>query len=193
MRTFWLIALSLLLSGCGYSRLTEQKELLGKEWAQLEALHAERANLAAQLAGQLENRGAFDTGLLAKVSQASSKVKGIGVNAANDASLRGYERLQGDLRSALAQLMTATQASPVLQAAPGIHDVMARLESTNNRIRTAQAQYAASVSTYNADVGRAVTARVFGFAPVPQISLESPQPVSDAPVIDFAKGTPRRQ
>lgn len=183
MRIFWMVAVVFLLSGCGYGRLTEQKASLTAKWAEIEALHAERASLAGQWAGQLANRNGVDARILAKVSQASRQAKELRVNAADEASLRSYEKVQDDVLGALAELTTAMQAVPH----PGTHDVLARLESTNNRLRTAKGHYAASVSTYNAGVDRTWAAALLGFAPVPQIRLESPQPVDDAPVIDFAK------
>jgi LemA protein len=128
------------------------------------------------------------------VTQARSKVGSINVNADDPASLAQFQQAQGELQSAIGRLLVVSENYPQLKADQNFLQLQAQLEGTENRITVERQRYIQAVQDYNTYIRQFptnLTAKVFGYKPKPNFSVEDEQQIQQPPTVDF--GTPAAQ
>jgi len=126
--------------------------------------------------------------VLTEVTNARSRVGQINVNADDEASLKQFQQAQGELGSALSRLLVVTENYPVLKSDANFRDLQAQLEGTENRITVARGRYIQQVQDYNTYIRsfpQLVTAKIFGYQPKPNFSVDNEAQISNAPAVDF--------
>ncbi|HEY0294217.1 MAG TPA: LemA family protein [Bordetella sp.] len=181
-----------LLSGCGYNGIQAADEQVKAAWSEVLNQYQRRADLVPQLVKTVDAYMTHEREVLTQVTEARSKVGQIQLtaDALNDPqALQRFQQAQAQLGSALSRLIAVSENYPQLKADGPFRDLQAQLEGTENRIAVARGRYVQAVQAYNLQVRQfpaVITAKIFGYAPKPNFSVENEAEISKAPQIQFS-------
>lgn len=181
-----------LLSGCGYNGIQAADEQVKAAWSEVLNQYQRRADLVPQLVKTVDAYMTHEREVLTQVTEARSKVGQIQLtaDALNDPqALQRFQQAQAQLGSALSKLIAVSENYPQLKADGPFRDLQAQLEGTENRIAVARGRYVQAVQAYNLQVRQfpaVLTAKLFGYAPKPNFSVENEAEISKAPQIQFS-------
>ena len=190
-RSFLILALAALLSGCGYNSIQQKDEAVKAGWSEVLNQYKRRADLIPNLVKTVQGYANQEAKVLTDVTNARARVGQINVNADDAESLKSFQAAQGELSSALSRLLVVTENYPNLKSDQGFRDLQAQLEGTENRITVARGRYIETVQGYNTYVRsfpQNLTAMLFGYKEKPNFTVENEAQISEAPAVDF--GTP---
>ncbi|QDQ74860.1 LemA family protein [Pseudoluteimonas lycopersici] len=185
--------LALMLSGCGYNQIQTKDEAVKAGWSEVLNQYKRRADLIPNLVNTVKGYASHEERVLTEVTEARAKVGQINVNANDAASLAQFQQAQGELSSALSRLMVVTENYPNLKADQSFIGLQTQLEGTENRITVARGRYIQLVQDYNTTIRQFpvnLTAKVFGYQPKPNFTVENEAQIQDAPNVDFNQATP---
>jgi len=183
-----LIAMALLLSGCGYNSMQRQDEATKAAWSEVLNQYQRRADLIPNIVNTVRGEANFEQETLTRVIEARAKVGRIEVKAEDAASLAAFQQAQGELSSALSRLMMVTENYPNLKSDAAFRDLQAQLEGTENRVTVARNRFIEKVAEYNSLIRvfpNNLTAWIFNYDPKPSFTVENEAAISTAPVVDF--------
>ncbi|MGH8027511.1 MAG: LemA family protein [Pseudoxanthomonas sp.] len=192
-RSFLILALAVLLSGCGYNAIQQKDEAVKAGWSEVLNQYKRRADLIPNLVKTVQGYAQHEAKVLTDVTNARAKVGQIQVNADDAASLQQFQAAQGELSSALSRLLVVTENYPNLKSDQSFRDLQAQLEGTENRITVARGRYISTVQDYNTFVRsfpQNLTAKVFGYKEKPNFTVENEAQISEAPAVDFGTQPP---
>ncbi|WP_142524348.1 LemA family protein [Methylacidimicrobium cyclopophantes] len=199
-RFFWLLALSLLFSGCGYNQIQSEDEKVKAAWAEVVNQYKRRADLVPNLVSVVKGYAAHEKEVLTQVTEARARAGSLAVTPEllqNEEAMRRFAAAQGELGTALNRLMAIAENYPQLKADNLFRDLQAQLEGTENRIAVARRRYIQAVQSYNTLVRTFptnLTALFFHYSPKPTFSVENQAQLSQPPSVDFsgpaAEGVP---
>ena len=191
-----LLALSVLaslLSGCGYNQFQSKDEATKAAWSEVVNQYQRRADLIPNLVNTVKGYAAHEKDTLEAVTRARAAATSMQVTpeVLNDpAAFEKFQKVQGELSSALSRLMVVTENYPNLKADAGFRDLQSQLEGTENRITVARQRYITSVQDYNVSVRsfpNNLTAMMFGYKAKPAFTVENEKSISTAPTVNFGK------
>jgi LemA protein len=191
------IAVTLVLSGCGYNTLQRTDEQIKAAWAEVVNQYQRRADLIPNLVNTVKGFAAQEQQVLLGVTNARAKVGTIQATPEliNDPqAFTRFQQAQGELSSALSRLMVVVERYPELKSDQNFRDLQAQLEGTENRITVARNRYIKAVQEYNVVVRSFpsnLTAMLFSFKEKPQFTVENEKEISRAPNVDFSAPAPR--
>lgn len=188
MRHLILLVLALMLSGCGYNQIQQKDEAVNAGWSEVLNQYKRRADLVPNLVSTVKGYAAHEQQVLTAVTEARAKVGEINVDAGDPASLAQFQQAQGELSSALSRLMVVVENYPNLKADRGFLDLQTQLEGTENRIAVARGRYIQLVQDYNTYVRsfpQNLVAKMFGYGPRPNFTVENERAIQEAPAVDF--------
>ena len=194
-RLLLLATLAALLSGCGYNAIQQKDEQVKAGWAEVLNQYKRRADLIPNLVQTVEGYANQERQVLTDVTNARSRVGQINVNADDAESLKQFQQAQGELSGALSRLLVVTENYPNLKSDQGFRDLQAQLEGTENRITVARGRYIQQVQDYNTYIRsfpQLITAKIFGYQPKPNFTVENEAQISNAPAVDFGNA-PQQQ
>ncbi|KAF1705966.1 LemA family protein [Pseudoxanthomonas sacheonensis] len=148
-RSFLILALAALLSGCGYNAIQQKDEAVKAGWSEVLNQYKRRADLIPNLVKTVQGYAQQERQVLTDVTNARARVGQIQVNADDAESLKNFQAAQGELSSALSRLLVVTENYPNLKSDQSFRDLQAQLEGTENRITVARGRYIESVQGYN--------------------------------------------
>mgnify|MGYP001323067268 CR=1 FL=1 len=158
-RTFWqltsLMALILVLSGCGINRIPTYDERVNAAWAQVDNQYQRRADLIPNLVETVKGFAAQEQETLTAVMEARSKATSIQVDESilnNPQKLKQFQQAQGELSSALSRLMAVSERYPDLKSNQNFLALQSQLEGTENRIAVARRDFIQAVERYNTEL-----------------------------------------
>lgn len=192
----WLALIAALLSGCGYNSIQAADEEVNASWSEVLNQYQRRADLVPQLVKSVDAYMTHERDVLTQVTEARSKVGSVQISTDqldDPAALERFQQAQGQLTSALSRLIAVSENYPQLKADGLFRDLMTQLEGTENRIAVARGRYVKSVQAYNVLVRQfpaVITAKVFGYAPKANFSVENEAEISRAPNIQFSNQAP---
>ena len=187
---------SLALGGCGYNTIQEQDEAVKASWSEVVNQYQRRADLIPNLVKTVKGFAAQEEKVLVGVTEARARATSIQVTPelVNDpAALERYQKVQGELTSALKTLLAISENYPQLKSDQNFRDLQAQLEGTENRIAVARNRYIAAVQAYNGTIRRFpsnLTAMVFSYEVKPNFTVENEAAISAAPTVDFGAPAP---
>ena len=187
-RSFLIVLLATLLSGCGYNAIQQKDETVKAGWSEVLNQYKRRADLIPNLVKTVQGYAQQERQVLTDVTNARARVGQINVNADDAASLQQFQAAQGELSSALSRLLVVTENYPNLKSDQSFRDLQAQLEGTENRITVARGRYIETVQDYNTYVRsfpQNLTAMMFGYKEKPNFTVENEAQISEAPVVDF--------
>ncbi|SOE49725.1 LemA family protein [plant metagenome] len=186
---------SLSLSGCGYNAMQAADEQVKAAWSEVLNQYQRRADLVPNLVATVKGYAAHEQQVLTDVTNARARVGSVNITADqldDPQMLQRFQQAQSELSSALSRLLMVTENYPQLKADGLFRDLMVQLEGTENRITVARNRYVQAVQQYNVLVRQfpgVITAKIFGYSPKANFSVENEAAISNAPRIDFGNGT----
>ncbi|KLD72407.1 LemA family protein [Xanthomonas pisi] len=188
MRALVLLLLTASLSGCGYNAIQQKEEGVKAGWSEVLNQYQRRADLIPNLVRTVQGYAQQERQVLTEVTNARARVGQIQVNADDEASLKRFQQAQGELGSALSRLLVVSENYPQLKSDQSFRDLQVQLEGTENRITVARGRYIQTVQDYNTYIRsfpQVITAKIFGYQPKPNFSVENEAQISRAPQVDF--------
>ena len=157
MRFFWfsLLAVTLLLSGCGYNTMQKNEEAVFAAWGDVEAAYQRRLDLIPNLVETVKAYAAHEKETLQAITEARAEVGKIQISAKeleNPAALQRFTEAQGAMSSALTRLVVVAERYPDLKANQNFMDLQHQLEGTENRINVARQRYNEAVRIFNTSI-----------------------------------------
>ncbi|MBW8808063.1 MAG: LemA family protein [Lysobacter sp.] len=189
-RALIVLALTVVLSGCGYNTIQQKDEAVTAAWSQVLNVYKRRADLVPNLVATVKGYASHEQQVLVQVTEARSKVGSINVNANDPASLQQFEQAQGELRGAIGRLLVVSENYPQLKADQGFLSLQTQLEGTENRITVERQRYIAAVQDYNTYLRQFptnLTAKMFGYATKPNFTVQNAAEIQEAPKVDFGQ------
>ena len=192
MRMWWMLLLTLLLSGCGYNTFQATDEQIKSSWAEVLNQYQRRADLIPNLVNTVKGYAAQEQTVLLGVTEARARVGSIQATPEllNDPeAFARFQAAQGQLTSALSRLLVVSENYPQLKSDQNFRDLQAQLEGTENRITVARNRYIKAVQEYNVTVRSFptnLTAMLFGYKVKPSFTVENEKEISRPPVVEFA-------
>ena len=196
IKLLFLMAFSVLLSGCGYNALQLADEQIKASWAEVVNQYQRRADLIPNLVETVKGFAEQEKDILLGVTNARSRVGSIQATPelVNDPqAFARFSQAQGELSSALSRLLVVVENYPQLKSDANFRDLQAQLEGTENRIAVARKRYIDAVSRYNVIVRSFpsnLTAMLFGHKEKAQFTVENEKEISRPPKVDFGKPAP---
>ncbi len=196
IKLLFLMAFSVLLSGCGYNALQLADEQIKASWAEVVNQYQRRADLIPNLVETVKGFAEQEKDILLGVTNARSRVGSIQATPelVNDPqAFARFSQAQGELSSALSRLLVVVENYPQLKSDANFRDLQAQLEGTENRIAVARKRYIDAVSQYNVIVRSFpsnLTAMLFGHKEKAQFTVENEKEISRPPKVDFGKPAP---
>ena len=182
-----------LLSGCGYNQFQTKDEASKAAWSEVVNQYQRRADLIPNLVNTVKGYASHEKDTLEAVTRARAAATSMQVTpeVLNDpAAFAKFQKVQGDLTSALSRLLVVSENYPNLKADTGFRDLQSQLEGTENRITVARNRYITSVQDYNVlarSFPNNLTAMVFGYKVKPSFTVENEKAISTAPTVNFGK------
>lgn len=199
IKLLFLMAFSVLLSGCGYNALQLADEQIKASWAEVVNQYQRRADLIPNLVETVKGFAEQEKDILLGVTNARSRVGSIQATPelVNDPqAFARFSQAQGELSSALSRLLVVVENYPQLKSDANFRDLQAQLEGTENRIAVARKRYIDAVSQYNVIVRSFpsnLTAMLFGHKEKAQFTVENEKEISRPPKVEFGKPAPAAQ
>ena len=191
----WLpmLMLAAVLTGCGYNDFQRLDEASKSAWSEVLNQYQRRADLVPNIVASVKGEANFEQDTLTKVIEARAKATSLQVTPEtlnNPEAFNKFQQAQGELSSALSRLMVVSERYPQLQANQAFRDLRVTLEGTENRITVARNRYIQTVQEYNV-LARSfptnLTAKVMGYDPKPNFSVQNEAEISKPPVVNFDK------
>ena len=188
-----LLAVSLLLGGCGYNTLQSQDEQIKAAWAEVLNQYQRRSDLIPNLVATVQGFAKQEKDVFLGVTNARAKVGSIQATPEmvdNPETFQRFVQAQGELTGALSRLLVVAENYPQLKSDRNFLELQAQLEGTENRITVARQRYVRSVQEYNVTVRSFptnLTAMLFGFGQKPQFTVEDEKAIARPPKVDFGK------
>ena len=192
-RKFLIILAVFTLSACGYNQFQTKDEAVNAAWAEVLNQYQRRADLIPNLVNTVKGYTQHENATLLAVTQARAAATGFQITPEvlnNPETFRKFQKLQGELSSALSRLMAVSENYPNLKADTSFRDLQAQLEGTENRITVARQRYIQAVADYNILVRSFpsnLTAKMFGYHVKPSFTVENEKAVSTVPSVDCGK------
>ncbi|MBQ7248808.1 MAG: LemA family protein [Deltaproteobacteria bacterium] len=157
MRFLWfsLLAVTMLLSGCGYNTMQKNEEAVFAAWGDVEAAYQRRLDLIPNLVETVKAYAAHEKETLQAITEARAEVGKIQISAKeleNPAALQRFTEAQGAMSSALSRLLVVAERYPDLKANQNFMDLQHQLEGTENRINVARQRYNEAVRIFNTSI-----------------------------------------
>lgn len=172
----------------GYNRLVVAQESVSTEWSNVESQYQRRADLIPNLVSTVKGYAAHESQTLESVVAARAKATQMTVDPTklSAEALADYQRVQGEVGSALGRLMMITENYPDLKANQNFLALQEQLEGTENRIQVARMKFNAVAKEYNTAIRKFPTnilAGIFGFDQKPYFKAD--ESAAQAPKVDF--------
>lgn len=172
----------------GYNGLVNAEETVSNAWSNVESQYQRRADLIPNLVNTVKGYAEHEAQTLQAVTDARVRATQMNVNAEDltPEKLLEYQKVQGELGTALGRLLAITEAYPELKANENFLELQAQLEGTENRIAVARQNFNETVKEYNTYIRkfpRNLLAGMFGFEKRPY--FEAQEGAAVAPQVNF--------
>jgi LemA protein len=188
---FALLGAVVLLSGCGYNKLQQQDEAVKSAWSEVLNQYKRRADLIPNLVETVKGFASQEQKVLLGVTEARAKTGSIQLTPEllnDEAALRQFQQVQGELTQALKSLFAVTENYPELKSDQNFLTLQAEIEGTENRITVARNRYIQAVQDYNVTVRSFpsnLTAMLFKHQVKPNFTVENEAAIAAPPAVSF--------
>lgn len=171
-----------------YNGMAIKEEGVASAWSNVENQYQRRSDLIPNLVNTVKGYAKHESTTLEQVvkARASATQMNLNVDQLNEESLAAFNKVQGELSSALSRLLVVSENYPDLKANENFRDLQAQLEGTENRISTERTRFNESVKLYNSFIRmfpRNIIASICGFAPKSYFEAEAG--AEKAPTVEF--------
>jgi LemA protein len=194
LKVWFVTALALLASGCGYNRIQQQDEAVKAAWSEVINQYQRRADLVPNLVNTVKGFAAQEQKVLIDVTEARAKVGTIQATPelVNDPeAFKKFQAAQGQLSQALKSLIAVSENYPQLKSDANFRDLQAQLEGTENRITVARNRYIQAVEDYNVLIRQFptnLTAMMFKYPIKQNFTVQNEAEIARPPTVDFSTG-----
>ena len=183
------IAVALLVSGCGINTIPTQEEQAKSAWSEVQNQYQRRADLIPNLVNTVKGYATQEREVLTQVTEARAKATQVQVNAdqlTDPAALQRFQEAQAQLSGALGRLLAISENYPDLKSNQNFLALQSQLEGTENRIAVARRDYIQAVQTYNTEV-RTFPGRLWAmvYSAEPMATFATSEQNQSAPTVQF--------
>lgn len=181
------------VSGCGYNSFQAYDETVKESWSEVLNQYQRRADLIPNLVKTVQGYASHEKEVFEQVSNARSQAGSIKMTPEllnDEAAMQRFQESQAAVTSSLSRLLAVAENYPQLKADASFRDLQAQLEGTENRITVARKRYIETIKEYNILVRSFptnLTAKIFGYTPKANFSVENEKQISTPPTVDFGK------
>jgi LemA protein len=192
LKVWFVTALALLASGCGYNRIQQQDEAVKAAWSEVINQYQRRADLVPNLVNTVKGFAAQEQKVFIDVTEARAKVGTIQATPelVNDPdAFKKFQAAQGQLTQALKSLIAVSENYPQLKSDANFRDLQAQLEGTENRITVARNRYIQAVQDYNVLIRQFptnLTAMMFKYPVKQNFTVQNEAEIARPPTVDFS-------
>lgn len=147
-----LVLLWLLIFGGIYNKLVAGDENVTQAWAQVENVYQRRMDLIPNLVETVKGYASHEKETLQSVVEARAKASQMTISPEvlnQPEAFRQFQKVQGELSSALSRLMVVAEQYPDLKANQNFMALQSQLEGTENRITVERMRYNQAAQTFN--------------------------------------------
>ncbi len=172
-----------------HNKLVGMDEGVNGAWSQVQNQYQRRMDLIPNLVEVVKGYAGHEKETLEGVINARAKASQFVISPEvlkNPQSFQAFEKVQGQLSSALSRLMVVSEQYPNLKANENFLQLQAQLEGTENRIAVERKRFNEYVQEYNTAIKTIPTniiAGMSGFAPRPYFQSQAGAEV--APKVKF--------
>lgn len=155
------IAVALVLSGCGYNTIQSKDEAVNQAKGQIEAQLQRRYDLIPNLVETVKGAAAQETTVFNSIAASRAKLGG----AIKSGDVEQMGAANAELTAGIGRLLAIVENYPTLKSSENFRQLQDQLEGTENRISVARQDYNSAVGDYNAYIRRFpinLTAMIFG-------------------------------
>ena len=172
----------------GYNGMVKAEEAVSTAWSNVENQYQRRADLIPNLVNTVKGYATHEKETLDAVISARTRATQVTVDADNltPEKLQEFQKVQGEVGSALGRLLAITEAYPELKANQNFLELQAQLEGTENRISVERRNFNDAAKSYNTSIRtfpRNLLAGMFGFEKRPY--FEAQEGAEKAPEVQF--------
>jgi LemA protein len=178
------LAVALVVSGCGYNRIQTLDEQVNAYRSQIQVQLQRRADLVPNLVETVRGYARQEQEIFTAVAEARAKLGG----AIQGGSLPQMAQANEALTGALGRLLAIAENYPQLKSNENFRMLQDQLEGTENRIATARQDYNNAVREYNAYVRQfpqVLTAKMIRAKE--REYFEAAPGTAEAPAVDFRR------
>ncbi|MDR0829175.1 MAG: LemA family protein [Prevotellaceae bacterium] len=183
-----IVAILVLWGVTAYNGIVTSQENVESKWGNVQNVYQRRADLIPNLVATVKGYATHEKSTLEEVTNARARATQITIDPANltPEKLQEFQRVQGDVSSALGKLLALREAYPDLKANQNFLELQAQLEGTENRINVERKNFNEAAQAYNTKIRRfptSILASVFGFEKKPYFEAEAG--AESAPKVEF--------
>ena len=187
------VVILLIIVGKGigtYNNIIALEEGVKTQWAQVENTYQRRFDLIPNLVNTVQGEANFEKSTLTEVMEMRSRMGGtvkLDESLMNDeAALKRFQEVQGNLSGALQRLMAVSENYPDLKSNKSFQELRVQLEGAENRIAVERKRYNETVQAFNTTIRQFPTNLVAGFAGAsPKALFSADAGASTAPKVQF--------
>ena len=173
-----------------YNNIIALEEGVKTQWAQVENTYQRRFDLIPNLVNTVQGEANFEKSTLTEVMEMRSRMGGtvkLDESLMNDeAALKRFQEVQGNLSGALQRLMAVSENYPDLKSNKSFQELRVQLEGAENRIAVERKRYNETVQAFNTTIRQFPTNLVAGFAGAsPKALFSADVGASTAPKVQF--------
>lgn len=173
-----------------YNNIIALEEGVKTQWAQVENTYQRRFDLIPNLVNTVQGEANFEKSTLTEVIDMRSRMGGtvkLDESLMNDeAALKRFQEVQGNLSGALQRLMAVSENYPDLKSNKSFQELRVQLEGAENRIAVERKRYNETVQAFNTTIRQFPTNLVAGFAGAsPKALFSADAGASTTPKVQF--------
>jgi LemA protein len=184
IRRWLVVALAVLVSGCGYNSIQTLDEQASSAQSQIEVQLQRRADLIPNLVNTVKGYAAHEEEVFNTVAAARSRL----LNSVKSGDPEQMANADQGMTGALGRLLAISENYPNLKADQTFLRLQDELTGTENRIAVARSDYNDAVKSYNAYIRRfpaVLTAKVTGAKQ--RKYFQATEKATEVPTVDFSK------
>ncbi|MBJ7535124.1 LemA family protein [Rhodomicrobium vannielii ATCC 17100] len=195
-----LIAVALVLSGCGVNTIPSYEQQAKAAWSEVQNQYKRRADLIPNLVETVKGFAAQEKSVLEGVVEARAKATQAQINVppdilTNPEAMKNFQAAQAQLTGALGRLLATVENYPDLKSNQNFLALQNQIEGTENRIAIARRDYIQAVRLYNTELntfpGRIWKSILYSNAK-DMATFEVPVEETQTPKVDFGTNKPKQ-
>ena len=171
-----------------YNGMVKMEETVNTEWSNVGNQYQRRSDLIPNLVNTVKGYASHEKETFQAVVDARTKATQMTISADDltPEKMQEFQKVQGEIGSALGRLLAITEAYPDLKANENFKELQAQLEGTENRISVERKKFNDAARSYNTAIRtfpRNLLAGMFGFDKRPYFEAE--EGAEKAPKVEF--------
>ena len=190
------LAIAVLLSGCGINTIPTRDEQVKAAWGDVQNQYQRRSDLIPNLVSTVQGYANQERDVLVAVTQARASATQVQVDAStitDPAAFQRFQDAQNQLSGVLGRLMLIQERYPDLKSNQNFLALQSQLEGTENRIAVSRRDYNEAARVFNTEIrtfpGALWAGTVHRWAKPAQMFTATPS-AQTAPTVTFERPTP---